>query len=106
MIASAKKHATRTSDTRLEIVMVIRSLEAAKAISAGNSSNLIASATMTVPLLVPYLPGAPWKNHTRHRLAEALRAADGTLLVQPAALASCSDVQVSSSRSRPCRTYR
>ena len=47
MTARTKKPAIRISETRLEIVIVIRSLEAAKAISAGNSSNLIASATMT-----------------------------------------------------------
>ena len=47
MTASTKKPAIRTSETRFEIVMVSRSLEAANAISAGNSSNLIASASMT-----------------------------------------------------------
>ena len=45
--ASTKKPPARISDTRLEIVMVRRSLEAANAISAGNSISLIASATMT-----------------------------------------------------------
>ena len=44
--ASTKKPAISISEIRLEIVMVRRSLEAAKAISAGNSSNLIASASM------------------------------------------------------------
>ena len=52
-IASTKKLATRASDTRLEIVMVSRSLEAANAIKAGNSSNLIASAIM--------IPSAGWR---------------------------------------------
>ena len=44
--ASTKKPPARTSDTRLEMVMVRRSLEAANAISAGNSISLMASATM------------------------------------------------------------
>ena len=43
---AGRSRPTRMSDTRLEIVMVKRSLEAAKAISAGNSSSRIASATM------------------------------------------------------------
>jgi hypothetical protein len=46
MKARMKKLAIRASETRFEIVIVIRSLEAAKAISAGNSSNLIASASI------------------------------------------------------------
>src|SRR5262249_57561102 len=44
--ASATKPPTRISDTRLEMVMVRRSLEAANAIIAGNSASLRASATM------------------------------------------------------------
>src|ERR671936_2899115 len=44
--ASARKPPTRISDTRLEMVMVRRSLEAANAIIAGNSVSLRASATM------------------------------------------------------------
>jgi hypothetical protein len=44
--ANAKKPPKRISDTRLEMVMVKRSLEAANAISAGNSIKRIASATM------------------------------------------------------------
>ena len=40
--AITKKPATRISDTRFEIVMVRRSLEAANAISAGNSISLMA----------------------------------------------------------------
>ena len=46
--ASTKKPPTSTSETRLEIVMVSRSLEAAKAISAGNNSNLSASTSIAV----------------------------------------------------------
>jgi hypothetical protein len=52
-IASATKPATRTSETRLAIVMVKKSLHAANAIIAGNSVNLIASMTMASPLVVP-----------------------------------------------------
>ena len=40
------------SDTRLAIVIVKRSLDAAKAIIAGNSVNLIASLNMTPPDVV------------------------------------------------------
>ena len=47
--ASAKKPPTRMSDTRFEIVMVKRSLDAANAIIAGNSSSLNASRTMAEP---------------------------------------------------------
>src|SRR5262249_1956444 len=43
---SAAKPPTRISDTRLEMVMVRRSLEAANAIIAGNSVSLRASATI------------------------------------------------------------
>jgi hypothetical protein len=39
----------RTSETRLAIVIVNRSLDAAKAMTAGNKVNLIASDSMTVP---------------------------------------------------------
>src|SRR5262249_4210948 len=46
--ASATKPPTRISDTRLEMVMVSRPLEAANAIIAGNSASLRASATMTM----------------------------------------------------------
>src|SRR5262245_44536356 len=41
--ASAKNPTTRTSETRFEIVIVKRSLDAANAIMAGNSKSLIAS---------------------------------------------------------------
>ena len=44
--ASTKKPPARISDTRLEMVMVRRSLEAANAISAGNNISRMASATM------------------------------------------------------------
>jgi hypothetical protein len=43
-----KKPATRASDTRFEIVMVSRSLQAANAINAGNNISLIVSASMAV----------------------------------------------------------
>ncbi len=46
---AAKKPPARISDTRFEMVMVRRSLEAANAISAGNSISRIASATMVIP---------------------------------------------------------
>ena len=41
------KPPTRISDTRLAMVMVKRSLDAAKAINAGNSVSLITSVNMT-----------------------------------------------------------
>ena len=44
--ASAKKPAIRIMETLFEIVMVRRSLDAANAISAGNSISLARSATM------------------------------------------------------------
>ena len=44
--ASVKKPPTRINDTRLEMVMVKRSVEAANAIIAGNNINLNASAIM------------------------------------------------------------
>ena len=46
MSVSRKKPPASASDSRLEIVMVRRSLDAAKAIRAGNSSSLIASVSM------------------------------------------------------------
>ena len=45
--ASSTKPAASASDSRLEMVMVNRSLEAANAIKAGNSRSLIASNTMS-----------------------------------------------------------
>jgi hypothetical protein len=39
----------RTSETRLAIVIVNRSLEAAKAMTAGNNVNRIASDSMVLP---------------------------------------------------------
>ena len=54
--ASAKKPADSASDSRLEMVIVNRSLEAAKAISAGNSSSLIAS--MAIIGLASFSAGA------------------------------------------------
>jgi hypothetical protein len=60
--ASAKKPPTRTIDTRLEIVMVSRSLEAANAIIVGNSINLTESMIMISPIktsLAPERPIAP-----------------------------------------------
>src|SRR5262245_350630 len=47
--ASAKKPIRRTSEMRLEIVMVRRSLDAANAIMAGNNNNRTASTTMIHP---------------------------------------------------------
>ena len=47
--ASRKKPAASASDSRFEIVIVNRSLEAANAISAGNSNNLISSITRIDP---------------------------------------------------------
>jgi len=44
--ASAKKPVVRIMETLFEIVMVRRSLDAANAISAGNSISLARSATM------------------------------------------------------------
>src|SRR5207302_5207628 len=49
--ASAKKLPTRISDTRLEIVIVRRSEDAANAIIAGKRTNRIASATMNHSIL-------------------------------------------------------
>src|SRR5262245_58381116 len=56
---SAAKPPTRISDTRLEMVMVRRSLEAANAIIAGNSVSLRASATMIMDGASAYL-NASW----------------------------------------------
>src|SRR5262249_37097065 len=53
--ASAAKPPTRISDTRFEMVMVRRSLEAANAIIAGNSVSLRASATMIMSWREPLL---------------------------------------------------
>ena len=43
---TTKKPPVSASDSRFEMVMVKRSLEAANAISAGNSSSLIVSVTI------------------------------------------------------------
>ena len=48
--AIATKPADQASVTRLEMVMVKRSLEAANAIKAGNTRSRIASVSMTIPL--------------------------------------------------------
>ena len=48
---SRKKPPASASESRFEIVMVKRSLEAAKAISAGNSVSLITSVSMVVASL-------------------------------------------------------
>ena len=50
MAASTAKPATRISETRLAIVIVNRSLEAANAITAGNNVNLIASVSMSMAM--------------------------------------------------------
>ncbi len=59
MTASTKKPAIRISETRLEIVIEKRSLEAAKAIIAGNRSSLMASASMISPIGASKLSGKP-----------------------------------------------
>ncbi len=48
--AIATKPPTSASETRFEMVMVKRSLEAANAIKAGNTRSRIASVSMTIPL--------------------------------------------------------
>ena len=53
--ASARKPPTRMIDTRLEIVIVRKSLAAANAMSAGNRTNVTRSMTM----IVPAAPEAP-----------------------------------------------
>ena len=49
-IVSRKKPPARLSESRLEMVMVRRSLEAANAIRAGNRKSLIASISMVLSL--------------------------------------------------------
>src|SRR3979409_2241866 len=72
--ASTKKLPTRISDTRLEIVMVSRSLEAANAIMAGTNSNLIESAIMGswLHLPRPFGPGTHSAKHNLTRVADQL----------------------------------
>jgi hypothetical protein len=59
------------SDTRFGIVMVRRSLEAAKAIMAGNSSSLMASVIGPFPIHARFRHAAP-TDITRHDIAERL----------------------------------
>src|SRR4051794_12632813 len=71
--ARKKKPPIRISEIRLEIVMVRRSLEAAKAISAGNSRSLIASAIMIRPAAGWAKASAPGQL-TPRRVADRLAA--------------------------------
>ena len=55
--ASAMNPPTSASVTRLEMVMVKRSLEAANAIKAGNTRRRIASVSMAIPLQRTWILG-------------------------------------------------
>ena len=69
--ASRTKPPTRISDTRLAMVIVKRSLEAAKAIIAGNSVNLITSVNMASAYPFTGLTGRLAERNARNEKAPA-----------------------------------
>ena len=76
--ASSTKPPTRINDTRLAMVIVKRSLDAAKAIMAGNNVNPITSVNMarTRSHLSPLSEGIP---HSGALNAKRLRSTTGAL---------------------------